>query len=118
MNAGLLRKHGKKFLVLLVVAVAFSVIGQIWDYFDSSLKGAEHLLTTSSDIRDRVGSGLVYSRYKSYYFSATGNQPAYREYLFIVKGDKMKGRVTIRVDLPTEAGGKEHYSLVEIRPDD
>lgn len=118
MSIEFLRKYGKKFLVLLIAAIAFSVIGQIWDYFDSSQKGAEHFLTTSSDIRDRVGSGLVYSRYKSYYFDATGNQPAYRKYLYIVKGDKMKARVTIRVDLPTEAGGKEHYSLVEIRPDD
>lgn len=99
-----------------MIAVAFSVIGEIWDYFDSSQRGAKRFLITSSDIHKQLGSISDYALHKSTYVGATENQPPYREYLYLVKGEKMKARVIIRVDSPTE-GGEEHFSLVEIRPD-
>jgi hypothetical protein len=110
-----IRKHWKKAVWLLVAAVAMSILGDIWDYHDTSQRGAETFLLTDSAIRDQIGTISAYGLHKRYYFGATGDKPPYREYLYLAKGSKMKAFVTIRVDQPLK-DGEPHYSVAEIRP--
>lgn len=112
-----IRKHWKKAVWLLVAAATMTIVIAVWDYFDSSRRGAETFLLTDNWIRDQIGAISNYGLYKRYYFGATGDKPPYREYLYLAKGTKRKAFVTIRLD-HSQKDGEPQYSVAEIRSDD
>lgn len=108
------QRYTKRFLIILVAAIIISVINEVWYLFDSSQKQASIFLMTNREVKEQLGTISSHALHKTTYVDATENEPPYREYLYLVKGSKMKARVIIRVD-PRADKGIEHYSIVEIR---
>lgn len=97
--------------------MAMSLFITFLDSQDSSKRGAEKFLITNNDIRDHVGNVSSYDLHTRRFFGAAGNRSPYREYIFVVKGDKMNAKITICADQISEDGGKVQYSVIEIQQD-
>ncbi len=119
MNCDLVKKYLKKLFVLVIFAAVFSTISVVWHHFDKVQSRAEKFLASNSDIQEQLGSNLTYSRLRILFINATEKQQAYREYHYLVEGDRKKrARVIIRVDQLKQSEEKEQYSIAEIRPID
>ncbi|WP_374336326.1 hypothetical protein [Methyloversatilis sp.] len=103
----------KKLYIFLAAAIVASILLHGLDYFDSAQRDAVRFIQGDSEIRDQVGVILSQSLYKRYYVGPTESSGPYREYIYLVKGEKAQVLVTVRADRSTNS--QYQFAITKIK---